>query len=121
MPEELSDDYNARFLGTHLFNPPRYMRLLEIIRTDKTQTNLVEFISDFGERTLGKSIVHCKDTPNFIANRIGIFALMGAIYLMIEEGYTIDAVDAIRGPALGRSDIWTLDYNSLDYAPRSQV
>lgn len=100
--EGRSGNYQECFLGTHFFNPPRYMHLLEIIPTDDTRTNLVEFISDFGERILGKGVVHCKDTPNFIANRIGTFAMMHTIHLMIDEGYTIDEVDAITGPLIGR-------------------
>jgi 3-hydroxyacyl-CoA dehydrogenase len=186
--EGRSGNYQECFLGTHFFNPPRYMHLLEIIPTDETRTNLVEFISDFAEHILGKGIVRCKDTPNFIANRIGIFSVLHTIHLMLEEGYTIDEVDAITGPPMGRprsatfrlgdiigldvlvdvannvyenapnderrevfrvpdfilqmvkkgwlgektgggfyqrrrgesgSEIWTLDYNTLEYAPRS--
>lgn len=100
--EGRSDNYQECFLGTHFFNPPRLMHLLEITPTDKTRANLVEFVSNFGERILGKGIVRCKDTPNFIANRIGTFAMMHAIHLMLEEKYTIDEVDAITGPPIGR-------------------
>ena len=188
--EDLSEDYQECFLGTHFFNPPRYMYLTELIPTDATRPDLVEFISDFAEYTLGKGIVHCKDTPNFVANRIGIFSVLHTIHLMLEEGYTIDEVDAITGPPMGRprsatfrlgdiigldvlvdvannvyqnapnderrevfrvpdfilrmvkkgwlgektgggfyqrrrgesgSEIWTLDYNTLEYVPRSEV
>ena len=188
--EDLSRDYQECFLGTHFFNPPRYMYLIELIPTDVTRPDLVEFISDFAEYTLGKGIVHCKDTPNFVANRIGIFSVLHTIHLMLEEGYTIDEVDAITGPPMGRprsatfrlgdiigldvlvdvannvyqnapnderrevfrvpdfilqmvkkgwlgektgggfyqrrrgesgSEIWTLDYNTLEYVPRSEV
>ena len=188
--EDLSQDYQECFLGTHFFNPPRYMYLIELIPTDTTRPDLVEFISDFAEYTLGKGIVHCKDTPNFIANRIGIFSVLHTIHLMLEEGYTIDEVDAITGPPMGRprsatfrlgdiigldvlvdvannvyqnapnderrevfrvpdfilqmvkkgwlgektgggfyqrrrgesgSEIWTLDYNTLEYVPHSEV
>ena len=100
--EDLSEDYRECFLGTHFFNPPRYMYLIELIPTDITRPDLVEFISDFAERILGKGIVRCKDTPNFIANRVGIFSVLYAIHLMLEEGYTIDEVDAITGPPMGR-------------------
>ena len=100
--EDLSQDYQECFLGTHFFNPPRYMYLIELIPTDVTRPDLVEFISDFAEYTLGKGIVHCKDTPNFVANRIGIFSVLHTIHLMLEEGYTIDEVDAITGPPMGR-------------------
>lgn len=188
--EDLSADYQECFLGTHFFNPPRYMHLIEVIPTEATRPDLVELISDFAEHTLGKGVVRCKDTPNFIANRIGIFSIMHAIHLMLEEEYTIDEVDAITGPPMGRprsatfrlgdiigldvlvdvannvyenapdderrevfrvpdfilqmvergwlgektgggfyqrrrgengSEIWTLDYNTLEYAPRSEV
>ena len=100
--EGLSEDYRECFLGTHFFNPPRYMYLIELIPTDTTRPDLVEFISDFAEHTLGKGIVRCKDTPNFIANRIGIFSVLHTIHLMLEEEYTIDEVDAITGPPMGR-------------------
>ena len=100
--EGLSEDYQECFLGTHFFNPPRYMYLIELIPTDTTRPDLVEFISDFAGHTLGKGIVRCKDTPNFIANRVGIFSVLYAIHLMLEEGYTIDEVDAITGPPMGR-------------------
>ena len=100
--EDLSEDYQEYFLGTHFFNPPRYMYLIELIPTDATRPDIVEFISDFAEYTLGKGIVRCKDTPNFIANRIGIFSVLHTIHLMLEEGYTIDEVDAITGPPMGR-------------------
>ncbi len=186
--EDLSQDYQECFLGAHFFNPPRYLYLIELIPTEATRPDLVEFISGFAEHTLGKGIVRCKDTPNFIANRIGIFSVLHTIHLMLEEGYTIDEVDAITGPPMGRprsatfrlgdiigldvlvdvannvyenapndeqrevfrvpdfilqmvekgwlgektgggfyqrrrgengSEIWTLDYNTLEYAPRS--
>ncbi len=100
--EGLSEDYQERFLGTHFFNPPRYMYLIELIPTDTTHPDIVEFISDFAEHTLGKGIVRCKDTPNFIANRIGIFSVLHTIHLMLAEGYTIDEVEAITGPPMGR-------------------
>ena len=188
--ENLSQDYQECFLGAHFFNPPRYMYLIELIPTDTTRPDLIEFISDFAEHTLGKGIVRCKDTPNFIANRIGIFSVLHTIHLMLEEGYTIDEVDAITGPPMGHprsatfrlgdiigldvlvdvannvyenatnderrevfripdfilqmvekgwlgektgggfyqrrrgengSEIWTLDYNTLEYVPRSEV
>ncbi len=99
--EALSQDYRECFLGTHFFNPPRYMYLIELIPTDTTRPELVEFISDFAEHTLGKGVVRCKDTPNFIANRIGIFSVLHTIHLTLAEGYTIDEVDAITGPPMG--------------------
>ena len=188
--EDLSEDYRECFLGAHFFNPPRYMYLIELIPTETTRPDLVEFISDFAEHTLGKGIVRCKDTPNFIANRIGIFSVLHTIHQMLEEEYTIDEVDAITGPPMGHprsatfrlgdiigldvlvdvannvyenapddegrevfrvpdfilqmlekgwlgektdggfyqrrrgengSEIWTLNYNTLEYVPRSEV
>ncbi len=100
--EGLSDDFRKHFLGTHFFNPPRYMRLLEIIPTDETLPEVVEAISAVGERTLGKGIVYCKDRPNFIANRIGVFAMMAAMRTMLEGNYTIEEVDQMTGPATGK-------------------
>jgi len=100
--EKLSKESRARFMGTHFFNPPRHMKLLEIIPSEHTDKELVYFLADFCERRLGKSIVFAKDTPNFIANRIGIYAMLGVIKIMVEDGYTIDEVDAITGPPMGR-------------------
>lgn len=91
-----------RFFGTHFFNPPRYLRLLELIPTADTDPSLLEEHRRFAESVLGKSTVTCKDTPGFVANRIGCFVLQDLFWLMAEEGFTIDEVDAITGPALGR-------------------
>jgi 3-hydroxyacyl-CoA dehydrogenase len=100
-------EYRARLLGTHFFNPPRYMHLLELIPTPETQPEVVAALARFGDRTLGKGIVRCKDTPNFIGNRIGVFAMSQALQVMRAEGYTIEEVDLLAGPLLGRprSDI----------------
>lgn len=98
----LSEDFRKHFLGTHFFNPPRYMRLLEIIPTEETLPEVVERIATFGERVLGKGIVYCKDRPNFIANRIGVFAMMYAIRTMLEGKYTIEEVDHLTGPITGK-------------------
>jgi len=100
--EKMSKELRARFMGTHFFNPPRHMKLLEIIPGKLTDKDVVSFMADFCERRLGKSIVFAKDTPNFVANRIGIYAMLAVIKLMVEEGYTIDEVDAITGPPMGR-------------------
>ena len=100
--QEKSDEFKKHFLGTHFFNPPRYMTLLEIIPTSETDPELVKFMSDFGEKVLGKGIVICSDTTNFIANRIGVFGMMSIIHQMIKDGLTIETVDAITGPATGR-------------------
>jgi len=96
-----SDDFQAHFLGTHFFNPPRYLKLLEIIPHEKTRPEIVEFMKEFGTRTLGKGVVVCKDTPNFIANRF--ISVVGAYTLnyVLEHGYTVQEVDALTGPIIG--------------------
>lgn len=100
--EGFSDDFKKHFLGTHFFNPPRYLKLLEIIPTDDTLPEVINFISEFGSKNLGKGIVNCKDTPNFIANRIGIFGIMNSLKLMMEQGLNIVEVDKLMGPATGK-------------------
>ena len=102
MSEELSSEFTEHFLGTHFFNPPRYMKLLEIIPGKSTKKEIVDFMVDFCERQLGKGVVLAKDTPNFIANRIGTHGVITAIRTMVENGYTIEEVDAITGPPMGR-------------------
>jgi len=102
MSEGLSRPFRQHFLGTHFFNPVRYMKLLEIIPGEDTLPEILDFMSDFGERILGKGIVWAKDTPNFIGNRIGVFGMVRAMQLMLEDGLTIPEVDAIFGPAMGR-------------------
>ncbi len=100
--EELSEETRAHFMGTHFFNPPRHMSLLEIIPGRSTDRELLSFMADFCEKSLGKSIVFAKDTPNFIANRIGAHAVIGVMKIMVEDGYTIEEADAITGPPMGR-------------------
>lgn len=110
-------EFKQYFLGTHFFNPPRYMKLLEIIPLPETLPEVVKFMADFGERVLGKGIVYAKDTPNFIANRVGIFGMLYLIKTMAEGGYTIEEVDAITGPAMGRpksASFRTADLVGLD-------
>jgi 3-hydroxyacyl-CoA dehydrogenase len=102
MCEGFSRDFEERFLGTHFFNPPRYMKLLEIIPAKSTSKAVVERMVDVGEKILGKGVVFAKDTPNFIANRIGAFAMTTVIKTMVEDGYRIEEVDQITGPAMGR-------------------
>ncbi len=102
MSEGLSKEFKQHFLGTHFFNPVRYMKLLEIIPGEETLPELLEFIADYGERILGKGIVWAKDTPNFIGNRIGVQGMVKAIQMMVEDGLTIPEVDALFGPAMGR-------------------
>ena len=102
MSEDLNQEFRQHFLGTHFFNPVRYMKLLEIIPGQETLPEILEFMADFGERILGKGIVWAKDTPNFVGNRIGIQGIVRAMQLMIEAGLTIPEVDALFGPAMGR-------------------
>ncbi len=98
----LPDDLQQRFLGTHFFNPPRYLKLLEVIPTAKTDAAVLASMKTMGRRVLGKGVVVGKDTPNFIANRIGIYAMLYCIKVMVEDGYTVGEIDAITGPPLGR-------------------
>lgn len=98
----LSDTFKTHFLGTHFFNPVRYMKLLEIIPGAETSEEVLDFVSDFGERILGKGIVWAKDTPNFVGNRIGVQGMARTMQLMEEQGLTIAEVDALFGPAMGR-------------------
>lgn len=102
MSEELSEDFRKHFLGTHFFNPVRYMHLLEIIPGEDTLDEVLAFVADFGERNLGKGIVWAKDTPNFVGNRIGVQGMVRAMQLMVAEGLTIPEVDALFGPVMGR-------------------
>ena len=99
--EGRSNDFKAHFLGTHFFNPPRYLKLLEIIPHEQTKPEIVEFMKEFGTRTLGKGVVICQDTPNFIANRF--ISIVGAYTLnyVLEHGYTVKEVDALTGPIIG--------------------
>ncbi|MBB6669772.1 3-hydroxyacyl-CoA dehydrogenase/enoyl-CoA hydratase family protein [Cohnella nanjingensis] len=117
MAEGRSEAFKSHFLGTHFFNPPRYMKLLEIIPGETTDSGIVRRISAFGERKLGKGVVIAKDTPNFIANRIGTYGLLVTLQAMERHGYTVDEVDAATGPALGRpksATFRTLDLVGLD-------
>jgi len=102
MSEGLSDDFRKHFLGTHFFNPVRYMHLLEIIPGEETEKDILCFMADFGERMLGKGIVWAKDTPNFVGNRIGVQGMVKSMQLMVEEGLSIQEVDALFGTAMGR-------------------
>src|SRR3989442_5106589 len=102
MTKGLPREYRSRFFGTHFFNPPRYMRLLELIPTNETDPALLQAFGDFAEAVLGKGIVIAKDTPGFVANRIGCFDMQQVLWLTVQEGLTIDEGDAITGPAIGR-------------------
>ncbi|KHF41154.1 3-hydroxyacyl-CoA dehydrogenase/enoyl-CoA hydratase family protein [Halalkalibacter okhensis] len=117
MSEGLSEDFQAHFLGTHFFNPPRYLKLLEIIPTEKTKDDVTTFMKAFAEEVLGKGVVECKDTPNFIANRIGTYGLLVTVNEMIKGGYSVGEVDSVTGPLLGRpksASFRTLDVVGLD-------
>jgi 3-hydroxyacyl-CoA dehydrogenase len=102
MMEGRGQSLRRRFLVTHFFNPVRYMKLLEIIAGRDTDAAIVDKVARFGQDVLGKGIVFGKDTPNFVANRIGVFAMMYLIRQAIEGGYTVEEIDAIFGPAMGR-------------------
>lgn len=102
MTEGLPKEHRQRFFGTHFFNPPRYMRLLEIIPLSDTDEHLLKSFVAFAESVLGKGTVRCKDTPGFVANRIGCFDMQHVQWLTVEENLGLDEVDAITGPAMGR-------------------
>ncbi|MBK8228353.1 MAG: enoyl-CoA hydratase/isomerase family protein [Flavobacteriales bacterium] len=97
-----SDDFRKHFCGTHFFNPPRYLPLLELIPGPDTDPAVLDFLEDYGQRILGKVTVRCQDTPAFIANRIGVFGIMGLFHLVKEMGLTVEEVDRLTGPVLGR-------------------
>ncbi len=102
MSEGRSEDFQQHFCGTHFFNPPRYLRLLEIIPGPKTQPEIIDFLMHYGDLFLGKQTVLCKDTPAFIANRLGIYAMVQTIRAAVEVGLTVEEVDKLTGPIVGR-------------------
>jgi 3-hydroxyacyl-CoA dehydrogenase len=117
MVEGTSEEFRRHFLGTHFFNPPRYMKLLELIPTPETDATVLAFMQEFAERVLGKGVVIAKDTPNFIGNRIGTYGMMVTLEVMQMLGLGADAVDAISGPVIGRpksATFRTLDIVGLD-------
>jgi 3-hydroxyacyl-CoA dehydrogenase len=99
--EGMSEDFQQHWAGTHFFNPPRYLKLVEVIPGPKTSNDVVQTLSEFCDRRLGKGVVIAKDTPNFIANRIGTFSMLNALRLMATLGMTVEEVDACTGPAVG--------------------
>lgn len=103
MNEGRSDDFKKHFCGTHFFNPPRYLKLLEIIPGPYTDHEVIEFLMDYGKRFLGKTTVLCKDTPAFIANRVGVFSIMWMFHYVKENGLSIDEIDKLTGPLIGRA------------------
>ncbi len=102
MAEGRSADFQAHFCGTHFFNPPRYLRLLEIIPTPKTDSSVIDFLLAYGETQLGKTTVLCKDTPAFIANRIGVYSMMQTMKVVEELGLTVEQVDKLTSKVVGR-------------------
>ncbi len=97
-----SEDFKQSFCGTHFFNPPRYLKLLEIIPSKHTSQEVISFLKEFGERHLGKSVVICKDTPAFIANRIGVYSMMSVFHLLKEFDLSVEEIDKLTGPIIGR-------------------
>lgn len=117
MAEGRSEDFQKHFLGTHFFNPPRYLKLLEVIPTKHTDNDVLLFMKQFGEDVLGKGVVEAKDTPNFIANRIGTYGLLVTVQEMLKGGYSVGEVDSLTGPLIGRpksATFRTLDVVGLD-------
>ncbi|TMD67029.1 MAG: 3-hydroxyacyl-CoA dehydrogenase family protein, partial [Chloroflexi bacterium] len=117
LTEGRSEDFRRHFLITHFFNPVRYMRLLEIVPDVDTDPALLQFMQQFATEVLGKGVVFCKDTPNFIANRIGTYGFMTTIEYALSKGYTVSEVDSILGPSMGRpkSAVFrTADLSGLD-------
>lgn len=117
MAEGRSEDFQKHFLGTHFFNPPRYLKLLEVIPTKHTDKEVLSFMKTFGEDVLGKGVVEAKDTPNFIANRIGTYGLLITVREMLNRGYSVGEVDSVTGPLIGRAKsatFRTLDVVGLD-------
>ncbi|MEX2512559.1 MAG: 3-hydroxyacyl-CoA dehydrogenase/enoyl-CoA hydratase family protein [Cyclobacteriaceae bacterium] len=117
MSDGRSEDFQACFAGSHFFNPPRYLRLLEIIPGPKTKPEIIDFLMDYGDRFLGKETVYCKDTPAFIANRIGVYAIISGIHLIEKIGLGVSEVDKLTGTVIGRAKsatFRTLDVVGLD-------
>ncbi len=102
MAEGRTEDFQQHFCGTHFFNPPRYLRLLEIIPTAKTAKEVIYFHMHYGDVFLGKTTVLCKDTPAFIANRVGVFSMMSVVHIMEKIGLSIDEIESLTGPIMGR-------------------
>jgi 3-hydroxyacyl-CoA dehydrogenase len=111
--EPFSDDFKKHFLGVHFFNPPRYMKLVEVIRTPHTDAKIADEISDFLDRRLGKGVVPAKDRPNFIANRIGVYSIMAVFDEMLKQGFTPTEVDQMTGKAIGHASSATFRTSDL--------
>lgn len=102
LTEGRSENFKTHFCGTHFFNPPRYLKLLEIIPGKETNQEVLDFLMDYGSKFLGKKTVLCKDTPAFIANRIGVFAIMQILHTTAEMGFSVEEIDKLTGPVIGR-------------------
>ena len=113
MLEGRSDDFKKHFCGTHFFNPPRYLRLFEVIPTSETDPEVTDFLMHYGDLYLGKQTVLCKDTPGFIGNRVGVYAMAKVYQLTTELGLRIEEVDKLTGPALGRPKTGTFRLGDL--------
>src|SRR5262249_30299681 len=117
LAEGRSDDFRRHLLGTHFFNPPRYLHLVELIPTPETDPAVVDRVAEFADHRLGKGVVVAKDTPNFIANHIGVYGVVQVLRALESGKYTIEEIDAITGPALGRpksATFRTMDIAGLD-------
>jgi 3-hydroxyacyl-CoA dehydrogenase len=117
MNEGRSEDFQKHFCGTHFFNPPRYLKLLEIIPTAKTSQEVINFLMNYGTKFLGKTTVLCKDTPGFIANRVGTYGLLALLHLVEEMDLTVDEVEKLTGPVIGKAKsatFRTLDIVGID-------
>jgi len=117
MTKGRSDDFKKHFCGTHFFNPPRYLKLLEIIPGPDTAQDVLDFLNEYGEKHLGKTTVIAKDTPAFIGNRIGIFSIMSLFHMVKDMDMTIEEVDKLTGPVIGRpksATFRTVDVVGLD-------
>jgi 3-hydroxyacyl-CoA dehydrogenase len=113
MSEGRSDDFKANFCGTHFFNPPRYLQLLEIIPTKDTNQHVIDFLMDYGRRFLGKKTVFCKDTPGFIGNRVGVYSMAKIMELGQDLGLTIEETDSLTGAILERPKTGTFKLSDL--------
>lgn len=121
LAEGRSEDFQRHFCGTHFFNPPRYLRLLEVIPGPKTDQAVLDFFMEYGDKFLGKRTVYCKDTPAFIANRVGVYAMAKIFQLTEQLGLSIEAVDKLTGGAIGRPNTGTFalaDLVGLDTADK---
>ncbi|HEU4497537.1 MAG TPA: 3-hydroxyacyl-CoA dehydrogenase NAD-binding domain-containing protein, partial [Flavobacterium sp.] len=117
MSEGRSEDFQKHFCGTHFFNPARYLKLFEIIPGPQTSSDVLDFLNEYGEKFLGKTSVVAKDTPAFIGNRIGIFGIMSLFHQVKELGLTVEEVDKLTGPVIGRpksATFRTVDVVGLD-------